>query len=313
MSKMLDDDFNESELFTNNTTMTPAEAMAAAPPPIPGGNPLAGYFRVPGLSIGLPTRGRYLPDGAITLDSQGKVEVYPMRSGDELLLKSPDALMSGIAIEKLIESCVPSIKTPSLVSAPDLDVLLLAIRAATYGNTMSVEVECPECDAELSFDCDLSHVLSTMNEIQDGLDVRLSDEVVVVLRPHTLGSQTRLLLAAYEEQRRALSLDAEVVGEEARQKILKKTYDRLAEFQTQAILDAIIKVAIPGQEVTDPAHIKEFIKNTNKDWHKKIETKVEEINMMGIDREVEACCKECKHEWKTMLEFNPATFFGQSS
>jgi hypothetical protein len=310
MSKMLDDDFNESELFSGET-MTPAQAMAQAPAPV--GNPLAGYFRLPGLSIELPTRGRFLPEGAVVFDAQGKLEVFPMRSSDELLLKSPDALMSGIAIEKLIESCVPAIKTPSLVAGPDLDVLLLAIRAATYGNIMSVEVDCPKCDAELAFDCDLSEVLATMSEVPQALDVRLSADVIVVLRPHTLASQTRLLLAAYEEQRRAQSLDVEGLDDMAKQRILKSTYDRLSEFQTQSILDAVVKVVIPGQEVTDPKYIREFVQNTNKDWFNKIQNRVEEINMMGIDREVDASCKECKNKWKTKLEFNPATFFGHGS
>jgi hypothetical protein len=96
--------------------------------------------------------------------------------------------MSGLAIEKLISSCVPAIKTPALISAPDLDVLLIAIRAATYGNMMPVDVECPKCSEELSFDCDLGAVLGTMVEVPETLDLRLSKDVVVVMKPHSLQS-----------------------------------------------------------------------------------------------------------------------------
>lgn len=298
MPKIIDDDFDESNLFSG------------VPQPVaqPSGNPLSGYFRMPGLSIGLPTGGRFLPKGAIQLDAKGQVEVYPMRSADELLLKSPDALMNGLAIERLIESCIPAIKTPGLVSAPDLDVILLAIRAATYGNMMSVEVECPECQTELSFECDLAAVLATMTELPEDLSVRLSEEVVVHLRPLALSSQTKLLLAAFEEQRRAQMAD-ESTDDEYRQRVLRETFDRLTQYQSQSVSDAIDKVVVPNTEVTDRLHILEFVKNMNKVWSSKLQTRIEEINSMGMNRDIDAQCGKCKHAWKTKLEFNPATFF----
>ena len=306
MSKMIDDDFDESTMFSPSTMKVPEVAAAI-------GNPLSGYFRMPGLSVGLPTGGRYLPAGSVNFDATGKVEVYPMRTADELLLKSPDALMSGLAIEKLIASCVPAIKTPALVSAPDLDVLLLAIRAATYGNNMAVEVRCPECETELSFDCDLAQVLSTMTPVPEELDLRLSADVVVCMRPHSLASQTKLLLAAYEEQRRAQMIDDNELDDSAKQRILSATLDRLTDFQTQSLSDAVVKVVIPNQEVTDRAYIREFVGNTTKEWSKMIQTRVEEINSMGVNRDMPAVCSKCAHEWTTKLEFNPATFFEQGS
>ena len=307
MPKILDDDFDEAEMFSAPVIAPPVKAKKTT------GNPLAAYFRMPGLSIGLPTGGRFLPPGAIQLDAQGKVEVYPMRSADELLLKAPDALMSGLAIEKLIESCVPAIRTPSLVSAPDLDVLLLAIRAASYGNMMPVEVDCPQCSAELAFDCDLSTVLATMEPVPETLDVRLSDDVVVVMIPHTLASQTRLLLAAYEEQRRAQAMDSNDLDDAVKQQILRETLTRLGDFQNNSLVDSIVKIAIPDQEVTDRANIKEFVTKTNKDWSDKMQKRMDEINMMGLNRDIPAHCDKCGHEWVTKLEFNPATFFGQGS
>ena len=103
-----------------------------------GANPLTKYFRIPGVHIKLPTHGAFMPTGSVAFTMNDEVPVYPMRGMDELLLKSPDALMNGYAIEKLIESCVPAIKFPRLISSPDLDVILMAIRAATYGETITL-------------------------------------------------------------------------------------------------------------------------------------------------------------------------------
>lgn len=304
--KMQDDDFNESEMFGD--TASPAPPVATPT----GGNPLAGYFRVPGLSIGLPTGGRYLPEGAIELDVMNQVSVYPMRGADELLLKSPDALMSGLAIEKLIQSCVPAIKTPMLISSPDLDVLLLAIRAATYGNMMTIELDCPECEHEMEFDCDLNGVLATLTPVPESLDLRLSSEIVVHMRPHTLQSQTKLLIAAYEEQRHAMVAD-EVEDEQERHQLLRNTLDKIKQFQYSSVADAITKISVPNAEVTDRQHIHEYVVNAPRKESEALLKRVGEINEMGIDRTLAVECEKCKHAWKSKIEFNPSTFFGRGS
>ena len=78
------------------------------------------YYRMPGVHIRLPTNGAFMPPGSVEFTMSGDIPVYPMRGADELLLKSPDALMSGYAIEELLKSCVPAIQFPRLVSSPDL-------------------------------------------------------------------------------------------------------------------------------------------------------------------------------------------------
>lgn len=307
MTKMLDDDFNESEMFSP-AALERAEATQPA-----GGNPLAGYFRMPGLTVPLPTGGRYLPAGTIEMDATGRVEVFPMGSADELLLKSPDALMSGLAVERLLMSCVPSIKAPQMISAPDLDVLLIAIRVATYGNLMPVDVECPSCSEEMSFDCDLSAVLGTMVDVPETIELRLSKDVIVVMKPHSMASQTKLLLAAYDEQRRAQNIDEDSLTDEQRKHLYEVTIDRFAGFQAQSLTNGIVKIVVPNNEVAERKFIEEFVRKTTKQWQNKIQNKLEEINTMGVNRDIEVKCTACAHEWKSTLEFNPATFFEQSS
>lgn len=320
------DDFNEEELYSSDvfrpmnvpTPVQQAAAVAAspasfiAPPPSESDNPLAGYFRLPGLTVSLPTGGRYMPRGTVEFDRLGRLEVFAMGGTDEALLKSPDALMSGLAIEKMIQSCVPGIKSPKLLSAPDLDVILIAIRAASYGNTMDMEVQCPECDARSEFEVDLPTVLDTMSPIPDILELRLSSEVVLTLQPHTLDAQTKLLIRAYEENRKAQALD-EDIPEERKAQILSETVDRVREFQDQSLSNAISYVTTPAATVMDRTHIIEFVKKMKREWKDKLLAEVEKINGLGIDRNLPVVCSECKHEWTTVLEFNPSTFFGQSS
>lgn len=304
--KMIDDDFDESEMFGSGAGITPPQPVADS------GNPLAGYFRMPGLSVPLPTGGRFFPKGSIELDAKGQVAVYPMRGADEMLLKAPDALMSGLAVEKLIESCVPAIKLPHLITSPDLDVILLAIRAASLGNEMPIEVKCPKCAHEMAFDVDLGSVLATMQPLPDSIDLRVSSEMVIQMQPHTLAAQTKLLLAAYEEQRRAMSAE-ELESDEEKQKVLRGTLNKIRSFQDESLADAITKVVIPGKEVTERPYILEFVAKAPRDLHEKIRKHVEEINGMGINRNLEVECEKCHEKWSSKIEFNPATFFGPSS
>jgi hypothetical protein len=79
------------------------------------------------------------------------------------------------------------------------------------------------------------------------------------------------------------------------------------------LANSIIKVVIPGHEVTNVDHIKEFLGNTDKGTLVKLRNALEALNSMGVDKSIEAGCQFCQHEWKGSIEFNPATFFEERS
>lgn len=276
---------------------------------------LSRFYRVPGLHVTLPTDGVFLPEGTFELTLAGDVPVLPMRGSDEMLLKSPDALMSGYALEKLFESCVPSIKTPRLISTPDLDVLLLAIRAATHGENMSLTAACPKCKKESDFDCHLPSLLSTMTKVDPVNQVRLSDEVMVYIRPFTLHSATTISLSSFEESRRLQVIEQSTKDGNVRSQEMNKTMSRMKQVTDDAMAMSIIKVVVPDAVVDDPKEIKDFFDNIPKAWSDKIEAKIKEVNNKGIDKQIEVKCSgsKCKHVWKTEVEFDPASFFDVAS
>lgn len=278
-------------------------------------NPLTKYYRIPSITTKIPTNGRFMPKGTISFDSNGQIPVYPMRASDELLLQSPDALMSGVAVEELLKSCIPSITEPLRISAPDLDVLLIAIRAATYGNQMGMEVECPECNVSHEYECDLKSILSTVSEIPTKLELRLSDDVIVSFKPHDFGTQTELLLDAHNEHRKTQELNDPklVISKEKKQQLIRDTFAKVKDFQYISISNAIEYVSVPEGIITDNSFIRDFVGNMPKDWSDLVIKEIEKVNSTGIDRTVPVECSECGHKWKSELEFNPSTFFEPSS
>lgn len=308
MTKLTEDDFNESELFTAPIAkLIEAEAAKAS-------NPLAGFFRLPGLSVKLPTNGVFFPEGGIEFDENGEVTVLPMKAADELMLSSPDALMNNTAIINLIESCVPQIKMPSMVSSPDLDVLLLAIRVASNGEDMESEAECPECGETNNFLINIPTVLQSMQEIPAVNQVRASANMVVYLKPHTIATQSKILNMVFRETREAQALDVNVgLSDDERAVAMDRIMKGLAAINLFGVEQSVTKIVIPNAEVTDRNHIHEFINNTDRTTLGKIRDAVEKLNSMGVDKNVSVECAHCKHTWNTEIEFNPSTFFAERS
>lgn len=276
-------------------------------------NPLAKYMRMPGVDARLPTKGAFMPFGSIDFTMTGGVPVFPMRNFDEVLLKSPDALMSGYAIEELLKSCVPAIKYPRLISNPDLDVLLLAIRAATYGDVMTFSVTCPSCSHVSEEKQKLSNFMSTIQYIEPENIVRLNDELILYVRPYNLENSTKIGVISFEEARKYQSLDLKGADDFEKSSQINLSMKRLDESATEALASCIVKIVTPEGIVADRQMILEFILNISKKWTDDIKEKLEELNNKGIDRSCAIVCKECKHEWKTEIELNPSTFFAASS
>ncbi len=311
--KQTHDDFDESKLFSEPESYSAKveKPVVNSPSPTTPHNPLAAYFRIPGLHITLPTRGKFFSEQNYSESLGGDIPIFPMRAADELLLKTPDALMNGYALEKLIESCVPSIRSPREVSTPDLDVILLAIRAATYGNIMELEIECPECGTENSFDCNLSDILDTVTYVDPENEIRINDEVIVYVKPYTLASAVRITLATFEEAQKIRA--AEDLDSATKNDMLNSSYSHLNAINISSIADSIISIIIPNNVVTDKKFILEFISNTDKASFKKIEEKLAEINSKGVDKKIDATCSNCEHSWVGSVEFDPSSFFDTGS
>lgn len=290
--KLMEDDYSEGEMF-------------------PSGGVLARYYRVPGLHVKLPTDGAFLPPGSFHPTATGDVPVYPMRAADELLLKSPDALMSGFGIEKLLESCVPAIGAPREVSTADLDVLLLAIRASSYGDVMPITAACPKCGEVSEFECHLPGMVATVTPIPADNPVRLADDVVAYVRPYNLANATKVAMITFEETRRMQAL--EKASEDERRAAMNASFQRLSDLNVAMVADCILRVVVPEGAVTDKQEIARFIADLPSRQFDKVEDKLKELNGLGMDKKLDVCCEKCQHTWRTEVEFNPASFFDSGS
>ncbi len=304
------EDYDEGEMFTPQKA--PAHPWNSSSP-IPTSNPLAKYFRVPGVHVKIPSQGYFMPPGSVEFTMTGDIPVYPVRASDELLLKSPDALMSGYAIEELLKSCVPAIKMPRLLSNPDLDALLIAIYAATHGEVMALTTACPKCGEENHTHRNLAYLLTNMRLMERENVIRLTDELLIYLRPYNLNNTTKIGVASFEEARKLQALEHSDEPDSVKSETMNNSMKRIAALTREAMADCIIKVVTPDGEVVDGRMILEFIVDMSKVWSDAIQKKLEDLNNRGIDKKYEIICSECEHTWNAEIEFNPSTFFVVSS
>ena len=125
-------------------------------------NPLKKYYRQPKQFVKLPSGYKFYSEGSIQVPESGEVAVYPMTAKDELLLKTPDALLNGEATVSVIQSCIPSIKNAWEMPSIDCDAALMTIRMATYGTSMTVAIKVPGTSIEKDLVLNLQDSLSSI-------------------------------------------------------------------------------------------------------------------------------------------------------
>lgn len=274
-------------------------------------NPLAAHFRVPGIHTVIPSGGTYVGPEDIEMSVTGELEVYPMTAKDEVWAKNPDGLLNGYSIENIIKSCVPGVKNPRKMPAVDIDYLLLAIKKATFGPTMTITAKCPKCGNEHDFQCPIDDIMGTMRPLPRDVSVRLSDDLIVYLRPHNYEATIKTNLAAFEETKLLQVLLMNDWSEEQRVKTFSNSFSKVSNLNLELISDCIVSISSRGAIVDNPRHIAEFIQNAPREFYHKINDALEQFKTAGFDKTIEIQCpkEECQHVWSTDLIFDPAHFF----
>lgn len=269
-------------------------------------NPLQKYFRQPKLYISLPSKGLYYPPGTLQGDPNN-VPIFAMTGMDEIIMKTPDALFSGEATIKLIESCCPYIKSAGNVPSLDLDVLLTAIRSATYGENLSVSHTCKSCSTENDYDIKLSSVIDQyQNKKFDS--VLVVDDLEINFRPMNYREVSNFNIENFKLQKTLGQLES--VPDEERQKYLDQIYESLSVIQLNAFLSSIESIKTPEAVVTDKEFIKEWLLNSINATYQLIKNKLEENKKDWEMPKFKIKCNNCGAEDNIEITLDQSNFFG---
>lgn len=286
--------------------IAPTVAVTQAP-----ANPLSGYYRQPKIYIRLPSGGDYYPEGALDISENGDYAVYAMTAKDELMLKTPDALLSGESTVAVIKSCVPAIKQPWMMPTVDLDAVLVAIRIATYGEEMDVWANCPKCKEENKYTIPLTqYVNQGKTEWKDKIQ---AGDLIFDLRPYNYKQMTQSNIKALEEQRVFAIVNDEEMSDEEKMMKFQKSFVKLTNMTIDTICNVVVAIETPQGKTDNAEQIKDFLTNCDKSVFQDLTDHLADIKgRQGIpDQHVK--CEACAHEFDLPVTMDQANFFADRS
>lgn len=257
-------------------------------------NPLLLKLRIPGETFRIPSQGLFYDNGELDQTvHNGEVEVYPMTAMEEIILSTPDKLLSGKAIIEVFAKCIPSILKPEKLLSKDVDYLTACLRMVTFGPIMKVNYR-HECkDAKMhEYDVDVASVIKATKQIDPttiNVDYVLDmpNGQKVTLSPLPYDSVIKLY------QTTAMLKTDSLSDEEARTLIVGS-------------LTSIIK-HVDGE--TDKTKIEEWVTKIPLGWKRNIEQAAQKTNTWGIDFKVTKKCLDCKEDVEIEVAANPVSFF----
>jgi hypothetical protein len=272
-------------------------------------NPLQKHFRQPAIFIKLTSNGKFWKEGSLELTVNGDIPVYPMTAKDEIMLRTPDALLNGTSVVQVIQSCCPNIKNAWEMPSIDVDSTLIAIRIASYGAMMSVTSKCPHCEFEHDYDIDLSTVLSNITVPDYSQSVFTPDGLEIKLRPLNYLQLSKSNNLMFEEQKLVQTMSSPDVSEEERIRNYEQQIKKMVDINNDNLSLCTLSITANGVEVTDLNFISEYYQNTGGATTRLVKDKLQEFaDTVGV-KPIDTLCTECNTPFKLNVEFDYSSFF----
>ena len=279
------------------------------------GNPLQKYFRQPKIYFTLPSNGRYWSEKDLEFTENGEYPVFAMTAKDELSFKTPDSLINGQSTVDVIQSCVPNIKNAWNMPSIDLDAVLVAIRIATYGESMDVDTTVPVIDEERTYQLDLRQILDQLISVEFQSILPVGD-LVIHLKPLTYREFTNNALKTFEEQRVFSLLDNQDISEEEKLNRFNQSFRKLTELNINMISESIAAVEIGEETVQEQTYISEFLQKADRDFYNAVIEHIEKekekfaIKPLDVKTAPEDQEKGAPESYQVPVVFDQSNFFG---
>jgi len=272
--------------------MSEVTPVVTEQPPVHPTNPLLERVKIPGASYRLPSGGLFYTDEELDMSSakDGEVHVYPMNALDEIVIRSPDKILNGMAIAEVFKRCIPEIKQPAKLFAKDVDFLMMALRHVTYGPTidMSYTHTC-EGAKEHQYTINIDEFISSAKSIDpttinEQFTVTVPNGQIVKLHPIRFRDVIEIMQSSKYDQTQSSSVQRQ-------------------------IFDTLVTVIASVDEVTDKAMIYEWVTTVPSQWFRQISESIDKNSDWGPKTIKTVKCLDCKAEIELELPLNPILFF----
>jgi hypothetical protein len=271
-------------------------------------NPLQQYFRQPKIYINLPSKGMYNMPSTINGEVT-KLPVYGMTGMDEIIMSTPDALLSGESSVRVIESCCPNITDAWDLSVLDSEMTFAAIKIATYGNTMDVTNKCTACDTFNDYALDLNVIIDHFTACKYDNTIKLG-KLTIKTKPLSYKQFTGFNIRNFELQQK-LSQVEKLASQEEQQTAITKLWLDLSIIQNELYVTTVDSVQTPESTVTEREHITEWISNCDKDVIAAIKGQIDKTKTQWTIPPYKVMC-ECGVEASLTVDLDYSNFFAKA-
>lgn len=275
------------------------------------------FMRQPKIYITLPSGGNFWPAGSIVVPENKEFPVYSMTARDELLFKTPDALMNGQAMVDVIQSCIPNIKDAWVTPTIDLDTILIAIRLATYGAKMPFTHKVPGTTEDVEYEIDLRVMLDQQANNYWVEQVAISPEFIICVKPLTYRHMTQTSIKSFETTRILNMVNDDSIPDDKKLEMFNSSFNNLTKVTVDLLADSIYKVITPEGEVTNIPHIKEFIANADKEIFATVQKHLNELKThnelkpLKFETTEEQQAAGAPASYEVPVNFNDSDFFAK--
>lgn len=260
------------------------------PPHQPQQNPLLARIQIPGESFTLPSRSLFYNSGEVTPTCRdtGVVHVYPMKTIDEIIMRSPDKVFSGDAVTEVFSRCIPDILQPRELLQKDVDFLVVALRKVSYGPESAVTHTHSCDDVPHEYNINIGTILNKAKaldptQVVGRFTVKVGNGQLVKIEPIRYKDVIRLMQGMLED------VDPEV--------------------QQLMLLDSLCDIITAVDEFSDKPLIKEWLHSIPVMWANQISAVIDDTSKWGPDYQIHVECKGCNESIEVEAPLNPISFF----
>ena len=268
------------------------------------------YRRQPKIQIDLPSQGKFYPPGALHENQTTNINVFSMTPNDEIMFKTPDALINGDATVNTIKSCIPAMLNPWVMPTIDIDTVLVGIRIATYGETMNVNKVCGECGSENTYEVPLSIYIDRYATRQFNDTVQV-DRFTFKLRPLTYQEFTVRQKTLVGLRRTINQIITSDQTEEEKAAAMDPMYVELAKVQLDAVYKALVSISVDGETETDTQEIIEFFENNETKYIAAVKKAIENNYKNFEPPKHNVVCSSCEADSELQVTLDTSDFFGK--
>jgi hypothetical protein len=283
-------------------------------------NPLQQFFRRAKFSILLPSRGKWYPKSALK-HNQGQIEIFAMTAADEARMRAAEFLINGSAVFDLIRSCAPEIMQPEQMPQVDLEAVMLSIRRATFGNTVSVTGPVPNTNLTHTVQLDIDHLVDQLPNADLHWDETLNiihpdqQTVKITVKPLSLKNMFAATKQIIKQQQSTADIAQNNQPNDQKIDQLDEQMKSLAQISIGMIVDSISKISVGDFSTENPAEIKNFINNIDWQYFQAIQQHIEaqktaiafsSVTVKSSESMIQAGAPA---EWTMPVQFDLTNFF----